>query len=120
MTTSEAPGTPRWQVACLCAGWCRTCDAYRATFDELATEFDGLATFRWIDIEDEADLVGDLDIDNFPTLLVASAEATAFFGTVLPHAQSARALIERALAGTLTAARPDASVAALARALQRR
>jgi hypothetical protein len=27
-------------------------------------------TFVWIDIEDQADVVGDLDVDNFPTLLM--------------------------------------------------
>src|SRR5688572_24350056 len=45
----------RW-LACLCAAWCRTCDGYRPVLDAVAAEF-GLGA-RWIDIEDEADLLG--------------------------------------------------------------
>ncbi|MEO7116218.1 MAG: thioredoxin domain-containing protein, partial [Caldimonas sp.] len=60
---------PPLLVACLCAGWCGSCRDYRATFDALAGQFAGGAVFAWIDIEDDADALGDLDIDNFPTLL---------------------------------------------------
>jgi thioredoxin 1 len=40
----------------------------------------------WIDIEDQADVVGDLDVDNFPTLLIQKHDVVAFFGTMLPDA----------------------------------
>ena len=61
--------------------------------------FDGLAarhtdkTFVWIDVEDQADVVGDLDVENFPTLLVQRGDAVAFFGTMLPDAGVADRLI---------------------------
>lgn len=84
-------------VACLCAAWCRTCDEYRPVFDALRDEFAGRARFVWIDIEDDEALLGDVDVENFPTLLAARADRVLFFGTVLPHRQTAHGLIERAL-----------------------
>jgi thioredoxin 1 len=83
----------RWIVACLCAAWCGTCGSYRATFDELAARHPD-KFFVWIDIEDHADIVGDLDVENFPTLLVQRHELVAFFGTMLPDANIAHRLIQ--------------------------
>jgi len=72
-----------WVVACLCAAWCGTCGAYRATFDSLAARHPD-KTFVWIDVEDQAAVVGDLDVENFPTLLLQRGANVAFFGTMLP------------------------------------
>lgn len=83
----------RWIVACLCAAWCGTCTSYRAAFDGLAARHPD-KTFVWIDVEDEAAVVGDLDVDNFPTLLVQRGDAVAFFGTMLPDANVADRLIQ--------------------------
>ena len=91
----------RLLVACLCADWCSGCREYRPTFDALAARFAGAADFAWIDIEDEADALGDPDIENFPSLLVADAQALRFFGTVTPHAQTAERLVRSALGGEL-------------------
>ena len=41
--------------------------------------------FRWLDIEDCADDMGDLDVENFPTLLITRGDVVLFFGTMLPH-----------------------------------
>ena len=83
----------RWVVACLCAAWCGTCSSYRATFEELATRHPD-KTFVWIDIEDQADVVGDLDVENFPTLLLQQGDTVAFFGTTLPDAALAERLVQ--------------------------
>lgn len=89
---TQALSGQRWVVACLCAAWCGTCGSYRATFDELAArQPDKL--FVWIDIEDRADVVGELDIENFPTLLIQRQDQVAFFGTVLPDANLAHRLV---------------------------
>ena len=82
-----------WIVACLCAAWCGTCSSYRAAFDGLATRHPD-KTFVWIDVEDQADVVGDLDVENFPTLLVQRGDAVAFFGTMLPDPKVADRLIQ--------------------------
>jgi len=82
-----------WIVACLCAAWCGTCTSYRAAFDGLSARHPD-KTFVWIDVEDEADVVGDLDVDNFPTLLLQRGDAVAFFGTMLPDPNVADRLIQ--------------------------
>jgi thioredoxin 1 len=81
-----------WIVACLCAAWCGTCTQYRDNFEALAARHPD-KRFVWIDIEDQADVVGDLDVENFPTLLIQRGDAVAFFGTVLPDLQLADRLI---------------------------
>ena len=90
-------------VACLCAGWCRTCTEYRATFDALAAEFPGTTRFVWVDIEDEAAVLGEIDVVDFPTLLLAQGDQVRFYGPVTPHARTARQLVDRALDDTLGA-----------------
>jgi hypothetical protein len=82
-----------WMVACLCAAWCDTCCSYRASFDELAARHPD-QRFVWIDIEDQADIVGDIDVENFPTLLIQRGDIVAFFGTVLPDARLAERLVQ--------------------------
>ena len=83
----------RWIVACLCAAWCGTCESYRATFEELAARHPD-KFFVWIDIEDHADVVGDLDVENFPTLLIQHDELVTFFGTMLPDGGLAHRLVQ--------------------------
>jgi thiol-disulfide isomerase/thioredoxin len=83
----------RWIVACLCAAWCGTCGAYRTAFDSLAARHPD-KEFIWIDIEDQADVVGDLDVENFPTLLIQRHDTVAFFGTMLPDPALADRLVK--------------------------
>ena len=96
MSTAETQGGP-WLVACLRAAWCRTCDAYYPTFEQLAREFGPRMRFVKVDIEDDEDALGELDVVDFPTLLIAEGETIYFLGPVLPHLETARQLIERAL-----------------------
>ena len=83
----------RWVVACLCAAWCGTCGSYRAAFESLAARHPD-KDFIWIDIEDQADVVGDLDVDNFPTLLIQRDDTVAFFGAMLPDPVLADRLVK--------------------------
>ena len=89
----------RWTVACLCAGWCGTCTTYRATFEQIAARHPD-KHFIWVDIEDQADVVGELDVENFPTLLVQRGDTVAFFGTVLPDPSLAERLLAAQVAHT--------------------
>lgn len=82
-----------WIVACLCAAWCGTCSSYRAGFDALAARHPD-KTFVWIDIEDQAATVGDLDVENFPTLLLQRGDDVAFFGTMVPDPNVADRLLQ--------------------------
>lgn len=71
-------------VVCLCAEWCRTCLSYRDDFARLS-EKHSQHHFIWLDIDADADLVGDLDVETFPTILVARRDAILFGGILLPH-----------------------------------
>lgn len=82
-----------WVIACLCAAWCDTCRAYRSSFEQLASQHPDKC-FVWIDIEDQADFIGDIDVENFPTLLMQRGDTVAFFGTVLPDTKLADRLIK--------------------------
>jgi thioredoxin 1 len=81
-----------WAVVCLCAAWCDVCRNYRASFDAWALDHPD-KHFIWVDIEDQADVVGDLDVENFPTLLIQRGDIVAFFGTVLPDVKMANRLL---------------------------
>jgi thioredoxin 1 len=97
-----------WVIACLCAAWCDVCGNYRASFNAWAAEHPD-KHFIWIDIEDQADVVGDLDIENFPTLLIQRADVVAFFGTVLPDVKLANRLLSAQVEKTDTELQADAS-----------
>ena len=85
-----------WIVACLCAAWCDVCRQYRPAFDALAARHPD-KRFVWVDVEDEADIVGDFDVDDFPTLLIQHADTVVFFGSVLPDAGQAHRLLQAQL-----------------------
>jgi len=84
---------PALDVVCLCADWCGTCREYAQVFEALQQALPA-HHYRWIDIEDEADALGDIDIETFPTLLVAHAGRVLFAGPVLPRLGDAQRLIE--------------------------
>ncbi len=103
-TATPAAAEPL-HVACLCAAWCRTCDGYAPVFrrvvDALRAEHPGLRA-HWIDIEDEADLVGNFDVETFPTLVVTDAQHLRFAGPLTPQPET----LLRLLRSTLAAAAP--------------
>ena len=84
-------------VVCLCADWCGVCRDYRAVFEQVSctAASGGSATrFAWVDVEDHADLVGDLDVETFPTVLIANASGVRFLGPVTPQANVLLRLLE--------------------------
>jgi len=97
-------------IACLCAEWCGSCREYRAAFVALSERHAGRADFAWIDVEDESDALGDPDVENFPTLLIAAGDGALFYGAVTPA--SAERLVAGAVDGSLAPA-GDADAAAL-------
>lgn len=79
-------------IACYCAEWCGTCKTYRTEFAALSEKFPQ-HLFIWIDIEEQADLLDDIDVENFPTLLLQYSGQNHFFGTMLPHIQHLERII---------------------------
>jgi len=92
-------------VVCLCADWCDVCSNYRSSFEQVqaAVRQDlPQARFIWLDIEDEADLLHPLDVEDFPTLLIAVGGAPRFFGPLTPQPQTLERLV-RSLAESVSA-----------------
>lgn len=110
-------------VACLCAEWCGVCRDYTQTFQDMQARFPQ-ARFLWIDVEDEADLLHPLEVENFPTLLIVVDGQPRFLGPLRPQAETLERLIRahledaratplaspavRELAARIAAAKPPA------------
>ena len=87
-------------VICLCADWCGVCRSYQDLFAGMAARYPAFR-FAWIDIEEQAELLGDLDIETFPTLLLADAQGTRFFGPLMPQPQTLSRLLDSLARGSL-------------------
>ena len=117
---------PVIDVACLCAAWCRLCDGYAPVLREAMAELQAAGApvrWHWIDIEDEADLLGDLDIETFPTLVIADAQAVRFAGPLAPQADTLRRMLRATVQQAADDAHwpaPEAAVEAFARRLRGR
>ena len=112
MTAENSAPESSLLVVCLCAQWCGVCRDYEERFAQVQSHFPQ-ARFAWIDVEDEADLLHPLDVENFPTLLLALGHEPRFFGTLTPQAQTLERLIRAQLEDPGAAALPDPAVAAL-------
>ena len=108
--------TPSLLVACLCADWCGACREYQSRFKQLQAAFPDVQ-FVWVDVEDESELVDPVEVENFPTLLMATPEGVQFFGTVMPHLETLQRLIETRLAPGAPAQAHEPMVEALAKRL---
>ena len=102
-------------VICLCAEWCGVCRDWRGIFEEAAAAHPQ-ARFAWVDVEDESDAMGDVDIETFPTLLVARGGRALFLGPVQPSAAQIKRLVVNLLGETAApAAAPSEADALLQR-----
>jgi Thioredoxin. len=101
-------------VLALCADWCGTCRDFQQMLDRLARARPEIV-FAWADIEDDAELVGDIDVESFPTLAVFRAGQALHYGVSLPQEGLVARTIDSLAARPPQPARdmPDA-VAALA------
>ena len=108
--------SPILLVACLCADWCGACREYQPKFEQLRAAFPGVQ-FVWVDVEDESDLVDPIEVESFPTLLMANRERTLFFGTVMPHVETLQRLIETQFAPSAPSQPQRPMVEALAQRL---
>lgn len=80
-------------VVALCAAWCRTCEEFRPAFERIAADRPA-SRFVWLDVEDDAHVVGDIDVENFPTLAIYDARGLVHFGVSLPQEGVVRRLVE--------------------------
>ncbi len=66
-----------------CAEWCGSCREFKEHFNSINR--DELSKV-WLDIEDDASLIDEIDIDNLPTILAVSGDGhTYYFGEIPPN-----------------------------------
>lgn len=117
---------PPLHIACLCAAWCRLCDGYRAVIEAVAAGHRDPArplVWHWVDIEDEAEALGDVDIETFPTLVVFDADRILFAGVIEPQPETLQRLVRAWLAQAESgqaAAPVDAAIAGFVERWRRR
>ena len=114
MKPTAAPAPDDWWVICLCAEWCGVCREWRELFGQLAAAHPDLH-FAWVDVEDEAQAMGDVDIETFPTMLVAQGVNPRFFGPVQPSAAQLSRLLASLMDGPAPANQPTEAAALLKR-----
>ena len=115
--TEPRLNTPVTWVICLCADWCGLCRDYEQVFAQMAARYPGFR-FVALDIEDQADLVGDIDVETFPTVLMADAQGTRFFGPVTPQASTLSRLLDSLQDASLQIAPLSPATRQLLQALQ--
>ena len=98
MNPNQSVAPSDWRVHVLCAQWCGVCRDYRAFVDARQAAAAG-AAWVWVDIETHSDALGELDIDNFPTLMVTEGDAVRFLGAVTPQPEVAERLLASLLSG---------------------
>jgi thioredoxin 1 len=111
-TDTTAPGN--WWVICLCAEWCGVCRDWRELFGQLAAAHPDVH-FAWVDVEDEAQAMGDVDIETFPTMLVAQGGNPRFFGPVQPSSAQLSRLLASLMDAPVPAKEPAEAAALLKR-----
>jgi thioredoxin 1 len=103
-------------VVCLCAAWCDTCNEFRLAFERTAQARPGMR-FLWLDIEDDAEICGEVDVENFPTLAVWRGGSLLFYGVSLPQEGGVAHLIDALAPGGVPASDAPAAVVELGRTL---
>ena len=98
-----------FRVICLCAEWCTICREYREVFERLTKKFHPVP-FVWVDVEDQADNLGDLDVENFPTALIKRQNLILYFGAINPQFWHLNRLLENFLTMTLNQCQDYVSV----------
>ena len=105
-------------VVCLCAAWCDTCTAFRSSFERIA-EARPREVFVWLDVEDDCEICGDIDIENFPTLAIYRGGRLLHYGVSLPQEGGVARLVDEMAARTSTVADAPQPVLELPRAMAR-
>jgi thioredoxin reductase (NADPH) len=126
IATAAARGAiaARWDderivVVALCAAWCDTCTEFRAAFERIAAARPDVLSI-WLDIEDDAAICGEIDVENFPTLAIYRDGTLLHFGVSLPQEGTVARLIDAMAAGPAAAAAAPEAVVALPRRLKPR
>jgi thiol-disulfide isomerase/thioredoxin len=88
-------------IWCLCAEWCVICREFKSTFLNLQSVHPK-HQWRWIEIEDHDEALSDIDIQGFPSVVIASSKSQwCFAGTIEPRTDTLLRIVRASLAGEL-------------------
>ena len=107
----------RTAVVTLCAAWCDTCTEFCGTFEGIAAARPE-SLFIWLDIEDDAEICGDIDVENFPTLAIYRGDTLLHYGVSLAQEGAVARLIDELGAHAAPMAGAPEPVLQLPRALR--
>jgi thioredoxin 1 len=93
-SSAGEPEQATWWVACLCAAWCGVCREWLPQFTAQARAHPHMR-FAWVDVEDEDESMGDVDIETFPTLLVARGDQVLYLAPIPPLGKQFTRLLAR-------------------------
>lgn len=91
-TDSPRPATRAIRVVCLCASWCGVCREFVSRYQEAMGTMPDVG-FGWYDVEDDVGILGDIDIENFPCILIGVRGEPVFFGPITPHRRTLERLV---------------------------
>jgi hypothetical protein len=123
MPVAEPQATNELLVVCLCAEWCGVCRDYLSRFEQVkvAIQIDSpQSQFLWMDVEDEADLLHPLDVENFPTLLIALGDKPYFWGPLTPQVQTLERMIRTTVQDLAAPGLTDPALALLVKKIRGR
>ncbi|WP_297913171.1 thioredoxin [Thiomonas sp.] len=86
-----------WIVACLCAQWCGICRGWRDAYRELAQQSADLlpaSRWLWVDVESQADALGDFEPENFPVLAVQQGARLLYCAALPQQAGNWRRMVQ--------------------------
>lgn len=85
---------PPLLVIVCCAQWCGVCREFKQPLQDLASRVPQ-HQFIWIDVEDTDLWEDEIDIENFPTVLVVDQGGQQYFcGPIEPHIRALQKLVE--------------------------
>jgi thioredoxin reductase (NADPH) len=90
-------------VVVLCAAWCDTCTGVRMAVERIAAARPE-ALCVWLDIGGDADICGDVDVENFQTLAIYRGATLLHYGISLPQEGAVARLLDE-MAGRSAAVR---------------
>ena len=85
-----------WVAVCFCAGWCRSCREFQPELEQFTLSFPQ-GRFIWVDIEGHDDMLGELDVDKFPTLLLQRGNMVAFYSCIHPDIMQTKRILQSVL-----------------------
>ena len=94
---------PAVHVVCLCVASCRLCDDYAPIFQRVTAALQTpqrRLQVHWLDIEDEAALLGEMDVETFPTIVVVAEDGVRFAGALTPQPETLQRVLSAVLVAT--------------------